>query len=493
MPHVDVSMSQPYSAQIHLTLFRSKPLTSKRCTPKRYTWLTFAALLLFISGCTSSVPANRSLLSTPGVLPAVNAPLNLCEAAVTDQQARAMPPMQKPGYLQPFNDPAFGARIIRISNNRSGDVTKPLYNTIQAWNADESLMLLFHRRPDGSDYQLLDGRSYKPVDTLTFRAADVEEVFWSRHDPDRLFYVSSAPSSESKFYSFDVSTNQRSLIRDFSPQCRSGSVARGGGDVYMQSMDDDLFGFRCEAPNGGYHLMSYRISTDALNVVKAGEGNPWDEWRAPMPSPSGTAMWLQGDVIDPEFNAIRQQFDLVNPGEHGDIGLDHNRQDALFQTVFDPSPRGCNGSPDEGVGHLAMHHFSNGDCRAMVTESEGWPYTTSGTHVSAGAFRQPGWVTVSSIGYREQLRFHRNQEPATPLFSEIYMVNTRPAQAQVCRLAHHRSFGKFATNGGYPAYFGEPHPSQSPSGTRIVFGSDWQDSGAVDTYVIELPSYEVSN
>lgn len=448
---------------------------------------------LVLSSCSTAPiePADRQLLSKPGFFPAFNATQNLCEAvAVTDQREQVIAPAGKPKYLQPYTDPSFGTRVIRVSNSGADGVHKPLYSTIQAWNADESLLMLFRRGFNSSDYVLLNGHTYEPVDRLNINPADVEEVFWSRFDPNRLFYVSSSRSSESQFFSYNVATGRQSLIKDLAPMCRSGSVARGGGDIFMQSLDDDLFGFRCESPGGSYTLMSYRISTDELTTITAGSGNDWNEWTAPMPSPSGRSMWLQGDIIKPQLNSVERKLDLAKPGEHGDLGLGHNGQDTLYQTVFDPSPNGCDGSANQGVGHLGIHNLTTGKCRAMLTESEGWPYTTSGTHVSAGAYKQPGWVALSSIGYREQLPFMQNQQPATPLFSEIYVVNTNPQSPQVCRVAHHRSFGKYAQNGNYPAYFGEPHPSHSPSGTRVVFGSDWQDSGSVDAYVVELPGYK---
>jgi len=453
---------------------------------------TICTAIFGLTACSTAVinPVDRQLLSKPGFLPALDSPLNLCEAVpVTNQAEQTILPSAKPGYLQPYTDPSFGTRVVRVSNSGQGDVHKPLYNTIQAWNADESLLMLFHRGFDGNEYVLLDGYTYEPVDRLNIIPADVEEVFWSRFDPNRLFYVSSANRSRSKFFTYNVSNGKQSLIKDLAPMCRSSGVARGGGDIHMQSLDDDLFGFRCEAPDGGHRLMSYRISTDELTVVKAGTNNDWDEWTAPMPSPTGQSMWLQGDVVNPQLNAVSQKLDLAKPGEHGDLGLGYDGQDTLYQTVFDPSPNGCDGGQDQGVGHIGIHNLNTGTCRAMLTEAEGWPYTTSGTHISAGAYKQPGWVAVSSIGYREQLPFLENQQPATPLFSEIYVVNTHPTSPQICRVAHHRSYGKFAQNGEYPAYFGEPHPSHSPSGTRVVFGSDWQDSGAVDTYVVELPGY----
>ena len=93
------------------------------------------------------------------------------------------------------------------------------------------------------------------------------------------------------------------------------------------------------------------------------------------------------------------------------------------------------------------------------------------------------------MGYAKQFKYLENKKRATVFFSEIYLASTDPDNPVVCRLAHHRSKGKHADDGDYPAYFGEPHVTISPSGTRLLFGSDWYDSGSVDTYVIELPSY----
>jgi len=426
--------------------------------------------------------------SERGNYPAPDAPLDLCAGQVTHQNSVAIPALPKPEFMSPYKDPAFNGKIIRITESKFNDVHKPMYNTIQAWNADESLLLLFRKKNGGSDHVLLDGHTYKQLGRLDIFPADLEEIFWSRHNPDILFYASQSPSRIGRFYAYNVRSEKHTLLKDFRSQCSGGVTS--STDVHMQSLDDDLFGFRCEAPNGGWHLMSYRISSDELSVVVAGDSNPWDNWRAPMAAASGDRMWMQGRVVSPDLQTIEHTLDMSQPGEHASIGLTHNGQDAIFPTVFDPSPGGCDGTPDLGVGHLAVHNFMDGTCRSMITQAEGWPYTTSGTHVTAGAYKQPGWVAVSSVGYPKQLPFYTNGEAATPLFSEIFLVNTNPANEQVCRLTHHRSYGKHATKGDYKAYFGEPHPSISPSGTRIVFGSDWQNSGAVDAYVIELPAYQ---
>ena len=42
---------------------------------------------------------------------------------------------------------------------------------------------------------------------------------------------------------------------------------------------------------------------------------------------------------------------------------------------------------------------------------------------------------------------------------------------------------------GKIGYFAEPHVTLSRDGRRMLFASDWHDSGSVDTYVLELPVY----
>jgi hypothetical protein len=60
----------------------------------------------------------------------------------------------------------------------------------------------------------------------------------------------------------------------------------------------------------------------------------------------------------------------------------------------------------------------------------------------------------------------------------------------VCRVGRHRSWGKENTK-LQESYWAEAHAVPSPSGTRIAFASDWGNGTTVDTYVIELPSYDL--
>ena len=204
---------------------------------------------------------------------------------------------------------------------------------------------------------------------------------------------------------------------------------------------------------------------------------------------SGAGFWHQGYVIDNDLLKIVHQLDMANPLEHGSIGQTYDGSDAYYQVAFNNSPNSCDGDLYNGVGHLVEHNLVTGGCRNIISQEHGYPYPTSGTHVSAQAYLLQERVAVSSIGRQSQFNHFTDGIPAPALLSEVYVAQTDPEDTKVCRLAHHRSFGKSAINASYAPYFGEPHATISPTGTRVVFGSDWYDSGSVDSFVIELPDY----
>lgn len=84
------------------------------------------------------------------------------------------------------------------------------------------------------------------------------------------------------------------------------------------------------------------------------------------------------------------------------------------------------------------------------------------------------------IGYQED-----GQEL---LDQELVLVHVKDRDnVDVYRIGHHR-----ADENEFD-YWGEPHAVISPSGTRVLFGSDWsgaEDGQSVDSYVVELPAYQ---
>jgi len=416
-------------------------------------------------------------------------PGNFCEGFISNTDSYVVPTLAKPGYLQPYNDPVFGGRVTKITDSAFGEVNKPAYSTMQAWNADESLLMIYRTgSASNGGHKLLDGHSYEFKQDLDFLPADLEQVNWSRTDPDVFYYVSKRSGDRGKFKRFSVSANQSTEIADFSAYCGSG-LPVAGNDVQMHSVDDDLFGFRCRKDDGDYIMLSYKVSTNEVVTAPVGSGTRWNAFTAPVPSASGERFWHQGVVIGNDLTTVNYELDLNTAAEHASLGMTSAGQDAYYQIAFGSSPNGCNGDPDNGIGHLVEHNLETGECRNIIGQSKGYTYPTSSTHISALAYKKTNRVAVSSIGRNSQTPLFTNGEAAPPLFSEIYVAQTDPDDTVVCRYAHHRSYGKSATRGGYAPYFGEPHATISPSGTRVIFGSDWYNSGSVDSYVLELPDY----
>jgi hypothetical protein len=185
---------------------------------------------------------------------------------------------------------------------------------------------------------------------------------------------------------------------------------------------------------------------------------------APAASFDGTLAYHLGDVLDQSL-VFQRTLDVAVPWEHASLG--RGASGPLYGAVdFDGSPPGT----------LVVHAMRTGGKRPVISTDTGWPYPPSGTHVSGLARNgSPGWFAVSVVG----------QPPDTCVpCGELLLANADTGE--VCRVAHHRSYAGWGRWG----YWGEPHVVLSPSGTRLLFGSDWGDGSTVDTYVAELPAYQ---
>ena len=127
---------------------------------------------------------------------------------VNDLSARPMQDIAKPGYLQTITDPSFGTTIRRITNAGNGGVIVPMYSTIQPWNADESLMIIYNQ--SRSVHQLLHGITYAYIRDLDdIRPADLEQIFWDFNDPNVFYYLDRSTSVFTKYF---IATRQKESL-----------------------------------------------------------------------------------------------------------------------------------------------------------------------------------------------------------------------------------------------------------------------------------------
>ena len=445
---------------------------------------------------------------------------NWCEGMVTDKDSRVVPRMSKPSALQTYTDPVFGTEVTRVTNAPSGTARRTLYNTVQPWNANESLLVLYHTGADNPGHHLYNGRTFEYIRQLEFTPSDIEEIFWDQTDSSKLYYVQDRPTNDAfygKLVGYDVNTQTRSVVADLEPICgsmasRNGITPRAGNDA--QGLADNKIGLRCV--NNGVNRNSTDI-TFTVNV-RTGEVGPRltiDPARpvgsnnfgmrpdvAVSPLPSGQRVVVQDNVFDADMNFLARvdgstgnytsadgSQHQVPKLEHSTIGRMPNGNDAIFSPRYDVAEQGCENDSESGTGSLVAHDLQSNSCRVIVGGSTGWGYPLSGTHLSAVSRQNPGWVTMTSVGYG-QFDYFSNGQAAPVLFSELSLTEADPDNPTTCRLAHIRTTGNSATRAaGYRSgYFGEPHPVMSPSGSRILFNSDWYDSGSVDTYAVNLGS-----
>jgi hypothetical protein len=216
-------------------------------------------------------------------------------------------------------------------------------------------------------------------------------------------------------------------------------------------------------------MFVYDISTDTVLGRAAARVTP-----PAQVAPSGALAFLEagtGEVYDANLHLLRS-LTLQDPANHASLGQLANGHDTWNGTVYDDG----NDDANSNVGNLVTWDLTNGSGGAVIGPKTGYPYPPDG-HVSAMAYKQPGWVFVSTYG-------NTNGQGLLDLENLVADTNT----GRVCRIGRHRSWGKDNTHLG-ESYWAEAHTVPSPSGTRAVFASDWGNGTTVDTYVVELPSY----
>jgi hypothetical protein len=405
--------------------------------------------------CAVNMTAARSVVAT---FVSETASSDLCDGLVTDKAPHPMTALAKPGKGQTTADPQFGTTIRRITDVAAdwGDalgVIKPAYSTIPAWNADESYLILYHNT-SSTGHHLYDGKTYAYIRELDINPPDLEQFYWHATDPDILYYVN---RSTNALMRYRVSTNSSEEVHSFADICPNGEIDGGSDPMYM-SWDSDVIGLRCSTES----VFAYRISTNTVGTLRKPGSN-----RAPVAGASGTLMFFantvnSSDVVDFNINFVRS-LGLDNPLDHASLGRLADGHDTHNAVSFGGTY----------VGSLVTTDMTDGSARVIVGEDTGYPYPPSGTHVSALAFKKPGWVALSILGFQA--------DGQAVLDNELVLADTNPG-GRVCRVAHHRS-SDFS-------YWTEPHVVVSPSGTRLLFGSDWGGGATVDAYVVELPSYK---
>jgi hypothetical protein len=392
--------------------------------------------------------------------------VDLCAGMISDLAAHPMTAVTKPALGATFTDPQFGTTMKRISavgGSGANAAIVPMYTTMSAWNADESRMILLDIS-QGTPHTLYDGKTYQRIKSLDINPADVEQVYWDTSDPDIFYYT-----DDLEFIRYHVSSGTKDMVHDFTSLCGSGFLTNGD-DPMFTSWDSHRLGLTC-----GTKMFIYDWSTDTVLGPIAVSGTP-----PAQVAPSGTLAYLEagtGEVFDQTLKMVRS-LTLQAPDSHASLGQLANGHDTWNGAVYDDG----NDDAQSNVGILVTWDLTNGTGGAIIGPKTGYPYPPDG-HISAMAYRQPGWVFVSTFFVNG---FDGTGSPPTPGLLDMENLIANTNTGAVCRVGRHRTWGKANQVLGYWA---EAHTVPSPSGTRAVFASDWGGGTSVDAYVLELPSY----
>jgi hypothetical protein len=418
------------------------------------------------SGGTTTIGSDAGTTSAGGTGGrTTTTPIDLCAGLISDLQPHAMTAVAKPALGQTFTDPQFGTvmrRISAVSGSGANAAIVPMYTTISAWNADESRLILYEV---SVGHALYDGKTYQRLKLLPINPADVEQVYWDTSDPDILYYTDGQ-----KFIRYHVGAGTKESLHDFSSLCGSNTPTNGS-DPMFTSWDSHRLGLTC-----GSKMFIYDWSTDTVLGPVATSGTP-----PAQVAPSGTLAFLEagtGQILDQNLKLVRS-LTLLDPVNHASLGQLANGHDTWNGTVYDDG----NDDAKSNVGVLATWDLTDGTGGAVIGRKTGYPYPPD-AHVSAMAYRQPGWIFVSTYFVSG---FDGTGTPPTTLgLLDLENLIADTNTGKVCRVGRHRSWGKANLTIGYWA---EAHTVPSPSGTRAVFASDWGNGTSVDAYVLELPSY----
>ncbi len=468
-------------------------------------------------------PANPTNITPVPVTPGVDLSKRLKQYGT---QLVPYSALAKPAKGQTVIDPDFGTKITRITdcvNDFNNLCAAPAYPTAMAWNCDETFFILY---VPGSTMQtggqqgwaLYNGTTYAFIRFIDINPGDVEQFYWDHADPQTLRYIdnhSSGSTILADLTAINVVTGVKTIIYSFLPNGLPAGFPTAGPvrcgypfALGVNAAGDRIWGLGAGGPPNvsgelGLQVFGFNETTKAFTLYDpAVVPQPQARGSTPFPSVSGQFfIWnaavglsstptTQSAVLDATTGKLVRWVGF-DTNEHCDTAMAANGDDLLVGSQFSRNTG--------GNGNVIVCNLNTGVVTNLVGESStpvfGYPVT--GSLSGSTAWQNPMWVATGMTG--DVYGTNNNgptSNPSTLLDQEVMITNLDTGLSY--RMAHHRSTGNYS-NASQSNYWAQPNVTLSTSGTRILFQSDWGDgdpsnpvvnsNAAVDTYIIELPSY----
>jgi hypothetical protein len=390
-------------------------------------------------------------------------------ALVDDTEVRTPSAPPKPAYLDSIVDPDYGTTITRIVGDPGtaiGDTgqvwpsthARHFYPKAATWNADESLMRL--TRVGTLTFLYLDGHTYQP---LYFQSPAGEDSRWHPTEPPLLISMTASgplirhrnvpaasvqtvvtlsgysscwyngegnPSRDGDFLAVNAIRNSDSKTVVFAIQISSQTKFP---DLDLAALGFTSLDWASISPLGDYIVVNGTIAGGELG---------------------GSGLGDHTQVFDLEGNPVGDPWLVYGRPSHYDLGFDTTGAQVAVGT--------CKRNP--GDGRVLMRRLVDG----LETFVSGGGYPT---HSSCRAANIP-WVFCSHQGFSSSF---------PPYSDEFFMCHLSPDKVTVLRL------GSAHGDRNTPEHV--MYASPSPSGTRVIFASNWRESGPDDvpqSYVCDL-------
>lgn len=324
--------------------------------------------------------------------------------------------------------------VTRVTSNSRLGVRNGLarhhYSKQQAWNADETLLDAGGRLISMSDY------SVSPATIAMSRSRN-----WSNLDPDIMYGIRFSGQRSNEFARYNVHERRSELIRRFDDfyTCRMGD---GEGNI---SNDDRYVALVCTNPGQAPTLISFDIADNRiLGQKRLAHDYNWAGF-----SQSGEFVVVEyssGSSIDNQLLIFNQNLDHLrtvhNNIEHGDLAFDVDGNEIYLM-----------------IDALEMSYIEleTGTRRELKFANSGSLFNHG--HVSCRNLRRPGWCYFSN---------------GEGVVGAVKIAS--PAEVEVW--GFHRS--------SRVSYDVLPKASVSPSGSQVIFTSDWYGTGEINDYIVKL-------
>jgi hypothetical protein len=372
-----------------------------------------------------------------------------------------------------FLEKPFGTCVVRATEH---DVEPPRgfartdYSRRQAFNADESR---FFTVDNNGTWHLYDALSLAYLGPLQGLGGDAEPQ-WHATDPKLLYYIP-RNGVGMRLLELNIVDQHSRVVADFGERLRTTwPTAASAWTRSEGSPSADLRYWALQVDDAawkGLGIFTYDLQTDTIlatyDFARNGKSRP-DHLSM---SPTGKFVVVSWDEGPQVFTrALTGGRMLAKKGEHSDIALDSQGEDTYVSVDYEKM-----GAP------VYMTNLRTGERTDLFSTYIG--PTATAMHFSGKAYRNPGWVVVSTYADYDnggRIQHWLGRGGYQWLHRKVLAVELRADPAIVPLAFHHSTFAK---------YFTEPHASTNRDMTRILFNSNWGTTSEldIDAYLVVLP------